>query len=176
LHEDRDSDIDVGSFSFALGSAGADDRDSPSIDVFGLIGIVFRLIPFAFLVILVFLFLNHIFKEHDKISPRPTESQTAAAHSAAELQGIQNNESNYTRDIGIVALILGLAGYLIPIWNGQSIVGIANLCNSPLGLIAQGLGRSDVVSTCGQYTMLANLIYAVILIGVVMILYSAFKK
>jgi len=57
-----------------------------------------------------------------------------------------------------------------------TIVQISNLGNSPLGYLAQGLGGSNVASACGQYTMIANLVYVAILIRVVMILYSAFKK
>ena len=86
--------------------------------------------------------------------------------------GKQNNE---IRNIGVVVLILGVVGYVIPIgtilglagidtrinapWNNLTIVQISNLRNSPLGYLAQGLGDSNVASACGQYTMIANLVY-----------------
>jgi len=38
--------------------------------------------------------------------------------------------NNNMRNIGVVVLIIGLAGYVLPVWNGRSIVDVANLCNS----------------------------------------------
>ena len=107
---------------------------------------------------------------------RRTDPQNEPHTVTTSIIQIGEEKNNDIRNIGVSALVLGIAGYILPIWNGRSIVDMANLCNSPLGWLAQGLGGSDTVSTCGQVAMTANIIYAAILIGVVMILYSAIKK
>lgn len=86
------------------------------------------------------------------------------------------NASNNMRNIGILAFIFGLIGYFIPVYNGRSVIEVSNLCNSALGLLAQGLGGSNVESACSEANFLAKLVYVLLLVGVLLILYSALKK
>jgi len=73
---------------------------------------------------------------------------------------------------GIFFIIIAGAGFVIPISEGYTFIGINDLCNSGFGQLGQAFS-GEMQKNCSQYKMMALGIYGVGLLGIILIIVGA---
>jgi hypothetical protein len=74
--------------------------------------------------------------------------------------------------VGCILGFFGFMGLLVPVYNGRTITEISDLCKSGLGQIGQ-LFSQQIQQNCETANLLAVLIYALLGIGVILIIVGA---
>jgi hypothetical protein len=76
---------------------------------------------------------------------------------------------------GIILFIFGVLGRITPVYNGRTIIEISDLCKSGLGQVGQFFS-TQIQQNCEIASDLADLVYALIGIGIILIIIGSVLK